>query len=192
MKNFKFNPKLKAILISIGVSVVLVGCGTEDVGLSKETVDVTTEDNSIDSYEDFSSEVNDVENLILEDKLEKAKDKAQDLFITGVDFIFYDEPINGVYFESLTNEGKELVTDSLAHLGNMTDEVCPGWRGELSSQYQVISQGIVESVQDYLGEENYEAIGNIKDKLVDDFVDTKDKVKSKVKTWYEEFRSSKE
>jgi len=192
MKNFRFNPKLKTILISIGVSVVLVGCGSDTVNFPEETVDVITEDNSIDSYDDFSSGVDSVETLISEDKLEQAKDKAQDLFIMGVDFIFYDEPINGVYFDSLTNEGKVLVTDSLAHLGNMTDEVCPGWREELSNQYQVISQGVVVSVQDYLGEENYEVIGNIKDKLVSDFKDTKDKYKSKVKNWYEEFRSSKE
>ena len=95
--------------------------------------------------------------------------------------------------------------NNLESLGNMVDQVAPGWRNELSDKYLVASEFVgdmylstLDKIREYLGDENYEALGNIKDKIFgdvhntyDDMHDTYDDAKEHVKLWYEEFRSRK-
>ena len=86
--------------------------------------------------------------------------------------------------------------DNLESLGEMVDSVIPGWREELSEKYQVASDFVssvylsgLERIREYLGDENYEALGEIKDQILGDITDTYDGAKERVKSWYEEFRS---
>ena len=134
--------------------------------------------------------------MIDENQLDAVKDKAKDIFVTGVDFIFYDGEISGVTFNELTDQGKEVTMDNLESLGEMVDSVIPGWREELSEKYQVASDFVssvylsgLERIREYLGDENYEALGEIKDQILGDITDTYDGAKERVKSWYEEFRS---
>lgn len=176
---------------------------------SSDISSLNQEDSMIDSYSDtsenkeekqfdyFSSDLSNIEDLIQQERIEAAKAKIKDVFITGVDFIFYDEAIGDVYFDDLTAEGKAITMNSIDTIGNLGEEFFPNWRESLSEKYQVASEfvsdaylGVLDKIKNYLGEENYKAIGEIKDQVLGDLKDTKDNVKQRVKSWYQEFKSS--
>lgn len=161
---------------------------------SDEIDSESREDNSFDY---FSSDLSNIEDLIQQERIEAAKAKIKDVFITGVDFIFYDEAIGDVYFDDLTAEGKAITMNSIDTIGNLGEEFFPNWRESLSEKYQVASEfvsdaylGVLDKIKNYLGEENYKAIGEIKDQVLGDLKDTQDNVKQRVKSWYQEFKSS--
>lgn len=218
MYKIKINKSFLAILLSMGIVFSLSSCSSskkEDT--SSSNVPSESEDVILDSeaevnddiipvetvlpeenFDYFSSDLVEVEEMIQTNKLEQVKSKAKDVFITGIDFIFYDGVISGVTFDELTEEGKEITMNNLEYLGDMVDQVIPGWRDELSDKYSIASEfvgdmylSVLDKIRGYLGDENYEALGNIKNQIFGDVHDAYDSVKGRVKSWYEEFRSKK-
>ena len=87
--------------------------------------------------------------------------------------------------------------NSIDTIGDLGDEFVPNWREGLSEKYQVASDfvsdiylSVLDKIKNYLGEENYHALGDIKDQVGDDFREGKDNVKERVKSWYQKFKSS--
>lgn len=206
MKKIRINKKILVMLVSTGIVFSLSSCASkEDSSISSFAADTTSQEDSVSSdsrsddteeFDYFSSDLVEVEELIDENEMEELKAKAKDVFTTGVDFIFYDEEISGVTFDELTEEAQEITMSNLESLGNMVDEVIPGWREELSDKYQVASRFVsdiylsgLDSIREYLGNENYSALENIKNQILDDVSDIYDNAKEHVKSWYEEFRS---
>lgn len=201
----RIYPRVFAIVLSGGLALSLSACqGRENTVQDTSSTSLeweegsSSKDNMVEeeSFDYFSSDLLEIEELINENQLDAVKDKAKDIFVTGVDFIFYDGEISGVTFNELTDQGKEVTMDNLESLGEMVDSVIPGWREELSEKYQVASDFVssvylsgLERIREYLGDENYEALGEIKDQILGDITDTYDGAKERVKSWYEEFRS---
>lgn len=215
MKKVRIFTSLKVLLLSGGVVLSCSGCGQSSNNLDMPSTFLNQEsedsrvDDSLDSYDTgqeslednsfdyFSSDLSSIEEFIQQERIEEAKSKIKDVFITGVDFIFYDEPIKGVYFDDLTAEGKEITMNSIDTIGDLGDEFVPNWREGLSEKYQVASDfvsdiylSVLDKIKNYLGEENYHALGDIKDQVGDDFREGKDNVKERVKSWYQKFKSS--
>ena len=215
MRKIRIFTSLKVLLLSGGVVLSCSGCGQSSNSLDIPSTSLEQEskdsrvDDSLDSYDTgqesledssfdyFSSDLSNIEDFIQQERIEEAKSKIKDVFITGVDFIFYDEPIQGVYFDDLTAEGKEITMNSIDTIGDLGDEFVPNWREGLSEKYQVASDfvsdiylSVLDKIKNYLGEENYHALGDIKDQVGDDFREGKDNVKERVKSWYQKFKSS--
>lgn len=215
MKKVRIFTSLKVLLLSGGVVLSCSGCGQSSNNLDMPSTSLNQEsedsrvDDSLDSYDTgqeslednsfdcFSSDLSSIEEFIQQERIEEAKSKIKDVFITGVDFIFYDEPIDDVYFDDLTAEGKEITMNSIDTIGDLGDEFVPNWREDLSEKYQVASDfvsdiylSVLDKIKNYLGEENYHALGDIKDQVGDDFREGKDNVKERVKSWYQKFKSS--
>lgn len=215
MKKVRIFTSLKVLLLSGGVVLSCSGCGQSSNNLDMPSTSLNQEsedsrvDDSLDSYDTgqeslednsfdyFSSDLSSIEEFIQQERIEEAKSKIKDVFITGVDFIFYDEPIDDVYFDDLTAEGKEITMNSIDTIGDLGDEFVPNWREGLSEKYQVASDfvsdiylSVLDKIKNYLGEENYHALGDIKDQVGDDFREGKDNVKERVKSWYQKFKSS--
>lgn len=215
MRKVRIFTSLKVLLLSGGVALSCSGCGQSSNNLDMPSTSLNQEsedsivDDSLDSYDTgqesledhsfdcFSSDLSSIEEFIQQERIEEAKSKIKDVFITGVDFIFYDEPIDDVYFDDLTAEGKEITMNSIDTIGDLGDEFVPNWREGLSEKYQVASDfvsdiylSVLDKIKNYLGEENYHALGDIKDQVGDDFREGKDNVKERVKSWYQKFKSS--
>ena len=215
MRKVRIFTSLKVLLLSGGVVLSCSGCGQLSNNLDMPSTSLNQEsedsrvDDSLDSYDTgqeslednsfdcFSSDLSSIEEFIQQERIEEAKSKIKDVFITGVDFIFYDEPIDDVYFDDLTAEGKEITMNSIDTIGDLGDEFVPNWREGLSEKYQVASDfvsdiylSVLDKIKNYLGEENYHALGDIKDQVGDDFREGKDNVKERVKSWYQKFKSS--
>lgn len=215
----KMNKKMLAILLSTEIVFYLSACSNEkEVPFNSEVIvtddntgeeviqdsygEITkdTSNNSLEkeSFDYFSSDLTEVEGMIEENQLDEAKNKVKEVFITGVDFVFYDREISGVTFDELTEEGKEITMNNLDILGDMVDQFIPGWREEFSDKYRIASDfvgdmylSVIDHIRGYLGQENYEALGNIKNQILGDVSDCYDGAKEYVKSWYEEFRSKK-
>lgn len=200
MKKLKVYQALKIIFASAGVIVSVSACGGESsISTTNSAVesDVNSSSKSTESFDYFSSDLSEIDNLIHEEKIEDAKKKVKEVFVTGVDFIFYDQPIGNIYFDDLTNEGKEMTMDSLDALSGYADQVAPNWKSELSEKYQVASNFVgreyldfLDSIREYLGDKNYEVLGEVKDQI---FSDAKEKIhdgKEHAKNWYEKFRGN--
>lgn len=214
MMHCRLNKRLIVSLISAGVVFSLCSCSTDNKDEPVVTERNISEDSNGDfvdsdavmndfSFEEekfdyFYSDMVDIERLVEEGKIEEIKSKAKEVFITGVDFIFYDVEISGVSFDELTEAGKEITMNNLESLGDMVDQVVPGWREDMSEKYRIASHFFsdvylsgLDKIREYLGDENYEALGNIKDQILGDVHGTYEDVKGHVKSWYEEFRSRK-
>ena len=217
MYKIKINKRFLAILLSMGIAFSLSSCSSskkEDTSTSnvpsgsEEVIDSEAEVNDDiipvetvlpeENFDYFSSDLVEVEAMIQTNQLDQVKRKAKDVFVTGIDFIFYNGVISRVTFDELTEEGKEITMNNLEYLGDMVDRVILGWRDELSDKYSIASEfvgdmylSVLDKIRWYLGDEKYEALGNIKNQIFGDVHDAYDSVKGRVKSWYEEFRSKK-
>lgn len=125
----------------------------------------------------FSNIESDVNTLLKSGNDQSILDKAKGVFISIVDFIFYDGTIGGVTFNELTDAGKQQVL-SIAHaIDSKIESHFPGYKETISSKTkdafnkasEVIKNGasnIKNFAREKLGEEYYQEIINAKDEFV--------------------------
>ena len=153
-----------------------------------------------------------VDNLLKEEKSEDNKNKLKGVFITFVDFIFYDGEIKGVTFNELTQEGKSQVLKLINAIDEKIEKHFPGYKETISDKAskayskasEIIKNGannIKEFAQEKLGDEYYQEIIDAKDELViytknafsllGDFSSSLfNNVKDKLSNWYENFKNN--
>jgi len=198
MNKFKIYQSLKVIFASAGVILSISACsGKESASIITDSaIESESSSENMESFDYFSSDLSEIENLINEEKVDAAKKKVKDVFVTGVDFIFYDQPIGDVYFDDLTAAGKEMTMDALDTLSGFADQIAPNWKSELSEKYQIASSFVgeeylsfLDSIREYLGDKNYEALGEVKDQVSGDVKEKAQDGKEYLKNWYEKFKS---
>lgn len=158
-------------------------------------------------------EIEDATIVLMEEENETtALEKAKGVFVKLVDFAFYNGEIKGHTFEELSNSGKEKVLALISSLDEKIENKFPGYKESISSTTssaykkasEVIKEGaynINEFSREKLGEENYNAIIDAKDEMVNYYKavwpvvkDTGgnliNKAKEKIKNWYENFRDN--
>ena len=140
------------------------------------------------------------------------KDKAKGVFISIVDFLFYDGEIKGIKFNDLTEEGKKRVLELATDVDSFIMTKFPMYKEDIADvtktayikASELIKKGannIKEFSKEKLGEENYNAIIDAKDELVEYTKDAFEIVgnissnlwnnaKEKIKNWYEGFRDN--
>ena len=199
MNKLKIYQSLKVIFASAGVILSISACSGEESAsiITDSAIESESSSENMESFDYFSSDLSEIESLINEEKIEDAKKKVKDVFVTGVDFIFYDQPIGDVYFDDLTAAGKEMTMDALDTLSGFADQIAPNWKSELSEKYQITSEFVgeeylafLDSIREYLGDENYEALGEVKDQVAGDVKEKVQDGKEYLKNWYENFRSN--
>ena len=132
------------------------------------------------------------------------------VFISLVDFLFYDGKIKGITFAELTDQGKQKVLSITARIDEKIEAKFPGYKEKISSKTsaafnkisELIKKGaanVNEFAKDKLGETDYQALIDEKDELVlytkNAFSLVKnfstsiwEKSTAKIKEWYENFR----
>lgn len=199
MNKLKIYQSLKVIFASAGVILSISACSGEESAsiITDSAIESESSSENMESFDYFSSDLSEIESLISEEKVDAAKEKVKDVFVTGVDFIFYDQPIGDIYFDELTAAGKEMTMDALDTISGLIDQVVPNWKSELSEKYQIASSFVgeeylsfLDSIRKYLGDENYEALGEVKDQVAGDVKEKAQDGKEYLKNWYENFRSN--
>ena len=144
----------------------------------------------------FNEQKENIKKLINDERFDEAKSKLKEYFVTGVDFIFFDKPIKGVYFKDLKADFKRLAVENIETAGNQIEEWFPGLLGKLGAKYETAKMFVsakyieyLDKIKAYLGEEDWNALIDIKDKLRDSFNNTKTKWVLKLVQKYVEWKN---
>lgn len=138
-------------------------------------------------------------------------DSAKGVFVSIVDFLFYDGEINGVTFDELTDSGKQKVLEIASKVDGAIESKIPGYKETISDTAskafnkasEVIKSGannLNNFAREKLGEENYQSIIDAKDELVyytknainflgDVGGKVFNSVKDKLDSWYQDFKN---
>ena len=145
-------------------------------------VEMTEEEQELTITSYFAEQKEKIKELINNEKFEEVKSKLKEYFVTGVDFIFFDKPIKGVYFKDLKADFKKYTMYNIESAAEQIEEWFPGLLDKLGSKYEVAKMFInekyleyLDKIKEYLGEEDWNALIDIKDKLRDSFNKTKTK-----------------
>lgn len=152
-----------------------------------------------------------IDELLNSETVTDIKDKAKAVFITAVDFIFYDGNINGITFDELTSNGKEKVLNIISSIDTKIENKFPNYKETIkettkeayNKASELIRKGannIKDFTKDKLGEDNYNSIIEAKDELVyytenafdiigQFSVNTFNKGKEYIKDWYNNFKN---
>ena len=180
-----------------------------NINTDKTTEEYSSADEK--AIETFNSIEEDIDNILNSETVNNAKDKAKGVFVTIVDFLFYDSEINGVTFDELTDNGKQKVLEIASSIDNKIENKFPNYKETISETAkdafnkasELIKKG-ANNLKDFskekLGEENYNAIVEVKDEIIEytknaiDIIgdvgsDLLDSGKEYIKNWYENFRN---
>ena len=139
-------------------------------------------------------------------------DSAKGVFISVVDFLFYDGSISGVTFDELTDSGKRKVLEIASNIDSTIENKFPGYKETISDKAsnafnkasEIIKSGandLNDFAREKLGEDNYQSIIDAKDELI---VYTKNAInfigdvssslwnsaKDKLDNWYQNFKNN--
>lgn len=127
---------------------------------------------------------------------EKLKTTGKNYIITGIDFVFYDKPINGVYFSELSASAKRSVLSCLANIDNAIMQYHPTYKEEISAKYMVAAEYLdtkylytLDSIKEYLGEEDFNAIQDSINSTKEQISNGYKQGSSFIKDKYEEWRN---
>lgn len=181
----------------------------KDTETSKEETVNQLDNQAINYFNELNTNVN---IIIQSDETSTVKDSLKSVFITIVDFVFYDSEINGIRFNDLSEGAKQNILETAALIDSKIMTKYPNYKDEIAdtatSAYNKASELIKKGAtniknfsKEKLGEENYNAIIEAKDKLVNSTKDAFDKLgdvasdildsgKDKLKDWYENFKNN--
>lgn len=177
---------------------------------NNEPIKLSDNDKTIISK--FESIETSTDKLLSEKEDKTVGDKLKGIFITIVDFLFYDTEIDGVTFDELTENGKQEVLKIANAIDEKIENKFPDYKETISGKTknafnkasELIKKGannINEFSREKLGEENYNSIINAKDELIkytknafeiigDIGSELFNKASSSIKNWYEKFRDN--
>lgn len=170
----------------------------------ESTESVTTDDEQMIAYtESVEQEVM----VMMSEEEETFKEKVADKFIEVVDFIYYDAPINGIYFKDLTESAQNKIKSVALRIDNAIESKIPNYKETLKEKYQiaiayikekanVISEATQEKLETALGSENYQSLVDAKDDMKESFQNAAEVIsegaseiyqsgKEKVSNWYQ-------
>ena len=187
---------------------------TQSNSSNKNDVSNNTEVNTYSSNDEIvinslESSLTKINNGSTSDK--SFSDSAKGVFVSIVDFLFYDGEINGVTFDELTDSGKQKVLEIASKVDGAIESKIPGYKETISDTAskafnkasEVIKSGannLNNFAREKLGEENYQSIIDAKDELVyytknainflgDVGGKVFNSVKDKLDSWYQDFKN---
>lgn len=216
--------KLKGIVVVTALTITLTGCtntnqiinngnnnssniqetitqeSTQNEEVTKETTqEIPVAEESIQTKENFTyfqDAKQEIIGYIESEEFETLKEKGKYYVTTGIDFIFFDEPINGIYFDDLTEQLKQDILRDVKALDETIMAYYPNYKEVISSKYEIASEflsekyyDVLDYIKDYLGEENYNTIGEIKDQVLGDIGTKADEVVEDIKELYKGWKN---
>ena len=201
------------------VAVLAARCGVDKVAKDqyneyKENLDNTIRNEQV--YEDYQTNQNEtpivsqtqeftyfedakttMRTIAESEDWEKLKTTGKNYVVTGIDFIFYDQPINGVYFSELSSSAKRSVMVALINIDSAIMEYYPNYKEEISAKYSVAAQYLntkylytLDQIKEYLGETDFnkiqEGINNTKDNISEGYQKGSQFIKDKYESWRNE------
>lgn len=194
--------------ISYEDTIEISSNNSEKVASQEENIETSEiEETSTENYDDENNLTNDekvfkyfdeekktLKEYLNSEKLDKAKEKGKELFITFVDFIFYDGEIKGIKYDDLSEAAKKQLFEDFCAMDEIISEYIPNYKENISSKYNAVKDfaspyyySILSKIKEAIGSDNLEKINDFKDdassKASDLINDGKQKLKEKYENW---------
>lgn len=166
----------------------------------------------------FSNGLDKIKGYLSNVTISDAKVKCREVFITFVDFIFYDTEIEGITFKELTVDIKNKIIDMVKSADELISSKYPNYKDMLSNKTRELFSNLKNNVQSFVEEnvssEVIQKYNEVKDDALSRFENTKeiitskveenpdmiekfknkynetfDKAKSKLSSWYQNFKN---
>ena len=143
----------------------------------------------------FNEEKEELKEALNSENVEKFKDKGRELFITLVDFIFYDGKIKGVTYDELNEAARKQLFEDLCTIDEFICKYVPNYKENMGSKYNAIRDFIspyyykfLSKIKELIGSDNLERINEIFEDDKSVISDLLGKFKQKTKEKYENRR----
>lgn len=143
---------------------------------------IINDDKEIEIISYFENLEQEVDKAINEDSFSKFKEKAKEIAITGIDFIFYGTEIKGVTFEQLSDNAKNKIMAIVSRIDNKVESKIPGYKETIKEKF---TQGY-----DYVKTKLQEGLNYADDKLLEQYGDKYQDVKDKTKEVTQDIKES--
>lgn len=145
----------------------------------------------------FNEKKEELKEALNSENVEKLKEKGRELFITLVDFIFYDGKIKGVTYDELNEAARQQLFEDLCTIDEFICKYIPDYKENIGSKYNAIRNFIspyyykvLSKIKELIGSDNLERINEIfeEDKsLISDLLGKgKQKIQEKYENWRDE------
>ena len=170
----------------------------KDENIQEDTTQEDQFQEEIPSQEEFtffSDAKRELTEYIESEDFQALKEKGKYYVTTGIDFIFFDKEINGITFDQMSTEFKIRAMNDIAALDGAVEAYFPDYKESFSSKYQVAAEfisakylDIVDAIKEYLGDDNWNALGDMKDKIWGDITTKTDEAIEDIKELYKSWR----
>lgn len=206
MKKMNINSLLFLLVgIIVGLTVALVAVVV--FKNNNETVIIDNRESNESTIEEQKKKEDSVDPVTYFTNIDKSNDKGtiKQGFIKMVDFLFYDEPINGVRFSELKDEAKIKIMKIALSIDSKIDSYFPGYKETLSTGTKKIYNDVKLKVAELYVKVTTKICSNNQQLCIDakkDFESLKNSFGltyeflknlgkeelNKLKEWYEDFR----
>lgn len=160
-------------------------------------------DKADDAYKlisDYDDKISSYEEIITDkdkrkETVDKAKKEAKEKSIELIDFVFYGKEMNGMTFDELKDDQKEKVYNELQKLNNTISKYDPDYLDNLGERYQRLKgfgsltlNKAKEKIKKTVGEDYYNAAGEVKDDIKNSVKDTGKVLKNVISDTYKNWR----
>lgn len=182
---------------------------------SNATISEETPNRSVETKEEIAVQQiemldQEVHTMLQSESSTTLKEKVIDKFIILVDFIYYDVPINDVYFKDLTASLQNKVRSILERMDTAIENKIPNYKDTLKAKYQTVLSYLKEKtnvakekIESAMGSENYdnfkqsaddmkESFQNVGSAIAEGASSLYEKGKEKVSNWYQELKENHE
>ena len=147
----------------------------------------------------FEKSYKELEKSIEDANTEIIKQKGKEIFITFVDFIFYDGEIKGIKYSELSDGIKKQLYEDFCDIDALIIKYSPNYKDELTDKYKSVKDftlpkyyNILEKIKDKLGEDNLDKLNDLKENSSEKVSNIYENTKVKIKQKYEDFKDKNE
>ena len=189
------NKKACVFIAMMGITLGSYGCGAQVEPENYETTESPVQEEQTASEEDVINYFNDLYNTLTDylnsENVETVKYEVNHILAEMTGFIFYDDPILGISLKDISDTGKQKIGEIWQATVLLMEEKYPEFTADVSKGvteaqvkglelYNSGKESLSGALKDAIGTENYDAIWNKADELVESG-------KTKVKEWYQKY-----
>lgn len=196
MKNLKIKKALYTIT-ALGLTsfaLLTTGCSSKEnnATVSNDTNTIENKEDNKEIFDNFESEKNEINELIYTGNFELAKEVWSEYFIDAIDMIFYDKEYKDTKWNDLAPNAKQEIINNLSEIDASITEIYPeykeDWEKTKGLATDIYFEGL-NKIKDLIGEDNYNAVKEIKDNIKSRASEVGNNIKNKANEWYQEFKT---
>lgn len=171
---------------------------------NKEESILENKDNSLSEEEDivsyFKQVDQDIDTYLSNSENTSLSEKIKNSLITCIDFLFYEKPINGVYFNELTDKTKTTLQNMMLAMDEKIEQRFPNYKKYWEEKYKIVKDKVKEYLnktdlylEEKIGEDSYQEYKDTVSKVWDitkdvgnEIIEDGKNIWSNIKSWYEE------